>query len=108
MSHRTDGPRSESHHLRLSTSTFACSTGWISTSDLWVMSPVASCRLFRLEPFHAVVFGLRVAEFRSVPPTSAWFVCKWFAPRQANRARPSTPPLILRQAEGETHLIQRD
>jgi hypothetical protein len=44
---------------------------------------VGSCRLFRLEPSRAVLSGVRAAELRPVPPKSAWFVCKWFAPRQA-------------------------
>jgi hypothetical protein len=56
--------------------------------------PVGSCRLFRLEPFRAVLFAVRAADFRPVPSSSAWFVCKWFAPRQAkcqNEERYSPP-----------------
>jgi hypothetical protein len=56
------------------------------------MSPVRSCRLFRLEPSPAVLFGVRAAELRPVPPSSAWFVCKWFAPKQAEALpKPATP-----------------
>jgi hypothetical protein len=40
------------------------------------MSPVGSCRLFRLEPSGAALFGLRAVLYRPVPPSSAWFVCK--------------------------------
>jgi hypothetical protein len=47
------------------------------------MRPVGSSRLFRLLPSCAALFGLRAAELRPVPPKSAWFVCKWFAPKQA-------------------------
>jgi hypothetical protein len=41
---------------------------------------VAWCRLVRLVPFRAVLSELRAAEVPPVPPKSAWFVCKWFAP----------------------------
>jgi transcriptional regulator with XRE-family HTH domain len=65
------------------------------------MSPVAPCRLFRLKPFPAVLFGVRAAELRPVPPSSAWFVCKWFAPRQAERQEEglTISPSLISQIE---------
>src|ERR671918_892047 len=50
------------------------------------MRPAIPCRPVRLVPFRAVLSGLRAAEVRPMPPKSAWFVCKRFAPKQAKRS----------------------
>jgi len=63
------------------------------------MSPVASCRLVRLVSFRAVLSGLRAVLCRPVTPRSAWFVCKWFAPKQGN-ARANRP--VTRTGLGST------
>jgi hypothetical protein len=74
--------------------------------DLWVTSPVRSCRVFRPEPSRAALFGVRAvlcaAESRR---SSRGSFANGLHQGKQTRARPSTPPLILRQAEGETQLI---